>query len=547
MKKADILAVSLLLVFSIPAVKSLFTPGGYTSHDLTHHVIRQISMDRLLSEGQFPPRWSSELNKGYGYPLFLFNYPLPAMIGEVFHKTGFNFVDSVKAVFFVSFLASVLGMYLFLRALLPQSRTAAFLGALFYLYAPIRFLVVYVSAALGSAVAFAFVPFVFWAILGLSGKKEKIFILAGSLAFAALILSHNVTALMFSLIFLFFVLLEARISINYRRTLYNAMLMFVLGAGLSAFFWLPALIESKYLIYSDLMGRFYADHFPTFWQLIHSPWGYGLSHPGAAEDGLSFQIGLIHIGVILLLIPGIWITRRVRDFWLCIFCLLLFAASVFLMLEMSLPLWDNLPLLGFVQFPARFLILSVFAASIASAILVFRMPFSRLLFFALLTLVLYANRNHLNTNQVFNPGELYYMNLKTTTAMADEHLPKWAKIPQAESPGKLVSYEGDGDITVVEDKSDFFRAKVFSKTGAKLKFNQVYFPGWTLEVNNKPAKFNYLTDKAQGFPIFDIAPGESLVTWYFANTKTRNLANSVSIASALFWIVLWRRPSYKKN
>lgn len=78
----NILIFFLLLIFSFPAVKSLLAPGGFTSHDLTHHVIRQISMDKLLSEGQFPPRWSGELNNGYGYPVFLFNYPLPAMVGE---------------------------------------------------------------------------------------------------------------------------------------------------------------------------------------------------------------------------------------------------------------------------------------------------------------------------------------------------------------------------------------------------------------------------------------------------------------------------------
>ncbi len=93
--KKETLIIALLLLVSVPAVRALFLPGGFTSHDLTHHVIRQISMDKLLSEGQFPPRWSGELNEGFGYPVFLFNYPLPAIIGEGFHKLGLGFVDSV--------------------------------------------------------------------------------------------------------------------------------------------------------------------------------------------------------------------------------------------------------------------------------------------------------------------------------------------------------------------------------------------------------------------------------------------------------------------
>src|SRR3989338_11574751 len=113
--KKDLLVILLLILLSTLASKSLFIPGAFTSHDLTHHVVRQISMDKILSEGQFPPRWSGDLNNGYGYPVFLFNYPLPAMLGEVFHKAGLGFVDSVKAVLFTSIILSVVGMYLFLK------------------------------------------------------------------------------------------------------------------------------------------------------------------------------------------------------------------------------------------------------------------------------------------------------------------------------------------------------------------------------------------------------------------------------------------------
>src|SRR5258708_5777407 len=129
-------------------------------------------MHKLLSEGQFPPRWSADLNNGYGYPVFLFNYPLPAILGEVFHKLGLNFLYSVKAILLTSMILSVLGMYLFLREYL-NFKLASFLGAIFYLYAPHRFLTVYVSAAVGSALGDAIVPFVFWSLIKIR-KSDKI-------------------------------------------------------------------------------------------------------------------------------------------------------------------------------------------------------------------------------------------------------------------------------------------------------------------------------------------------------------------------------------
>ncbi len=501
----SVLVILLLLLVSFPAVRALLQQGGFTSHDLTHHVIRQISMDKLLSEGQFPPRWSGELNNGYGYPVFLFNYPLPALFGEVFHKSGFGFVDSVKAVLLSSMLISVIGMYLFLYALL-RSKLAAFLGAIFYLYAPLRFLNVYVSTAVGSALALGIVPFVFWALL--RGKTVP-----GSVFLAGLILAHNVTALIFAPLILFF----ARKNLK----------IILLGLGLSAWFWIPAVLEKQYTRFDEVFGNFYQDQFPSLQQLIRSPWGYGLSHPAKPEVGdMSYQIGLVHIGVILVLIS------RIKSDRLVIFVLSVFALSLFLMLKISLPLWENLPFLSLVQFPLRFQAWSVFAASIAAALLVKYLPFKKILFFSLLFLVIYANRNHWNINEKFDPGEQYYLNLKTTSTTYGEHLPKWGKIYDSPSPGKLEFVTGTGKINILEDKSHRVLAEIEATSVATLRFNQIYFPGWEILVDNKKINFDYLIDgESYGLPIFDMDKGKHIVLAEFKNTPVRNIADGISIVS----------------
>lgn len=519
--KKELLIFFLLFLFTIPAVKSLFIPGGFTSHDLTHHVIRQISMDKLLSEGQFPPRWSGELNNGFGYPVFLFNYPLPAMMGEVFHKIGLGFVDSVKAVLFGSMIMSVLGMYLFLKALL-KDRLAAFLGAMFYLYAPIRFLNVYVSASVGSALALAFIPFIFWAI-------QRGRILPGSIFLAALILAHNVTALIFAPMLLIF---------GWKRWR-----MFLLGLGLSAWFWLPAIWEKQYIIFDSVFGDFYKDQFVTVWQLLHSPWGYGLSHPQNPKPGdMSYQLGLIHFLVIILLPFCLLFFKKIRV--LGGFVLFFFWGSVFLMLKISLPLWENLSFLSLVQFPLRFSAVSVFSASIAAALLVKYLPLRKAVFVLLLGLVLYANRNHWNINQTFNPGEDYYLQLKTTSTSFGEHLPKWGKIAPRLAQGKLEFVEGAGEVRVIRDQSAHVLAEVEAETTGTLRFNQFYFPGWEIKVDNKAVPFNYLSDpdsigadgESYGLPIFDISKGKHQVLAEFKNTPIRNLADGISIMSMIVFL-----------
>src|SRR3989344_9596356 len=249
--RLQILSVIFLLLITIPAVKSLLAPGGFTSHDLTHHVLRQISMDKLFSEGQFPPRWSGELNNRYGYPVFLFNYPLPALIGEVFYKSGLGYVDSVKAVLFLSVILSVFGMYLFLKSLLGEE-LAALLGTVFYLYAPIRFVNLYVSGSVGSALALGVLPFVFLGITAISqGKRWGIFV--GAVFLAALITYHNVTALMFAPVILGFAAVLIWQSTEKVNLIKRIGIMFLLGLGLSAWFWLPAAIEKQYIRYDELL------------------------------------------------------------------------------------------------------------------------------------------------------------------------------------------------------------------------------------------------------------------------------------------------------
>lgn len=534
--KKEIVVILLLLLVSIPAVKSLFISGGFTSHDLTHHIVRQIDINRLLSEGQFPPRWSGELANGYGYPLFIFNYPLPPLIGEVFHRMGFNFVDSVKAVLFLSLVISTLGMYLFLNSLF-NSRLSAFLGAAFYLYAPIHLIVVYVSGSPGASMGLVFPPFILWAIVKLSQEKSKKFLLIGSLSIAGMILSHNISALLFMPVILGFVIILKMLESKNQNFFKDVFLMFLLGIGMSAFFWLPAILEKQYIRYDQLMKRIYLDQFPTLSQIIYSPWGYGLSHPKSPAGGMSYQIGLAHIGVIILLFPLLWRFRKIKKFlFLGIFVILASIISIFFMLEISLPFWDSLPFLSYIQFPVRLLIIPVFCASLGAGLLVKYLPWKKAFFLFFLLFVLYANRNHLGINQKYDPGDDYYKSLKTSATSFDEDLPIWVvKMQKGTSGNKFSFVSGEGRINILENHSNRVSAKIESTSSALIRFNQYYFPGWEIELDGSKTIFNYQTLGNEGLPVFDLVSGKHLIKAEFKNTLIREIADGISLISVVIW------------
>lgn len=542
----------LLFFFSLPTIKNLLKPGAYTSHDLTHHIVRIIQMDKLLKEGQIPPRWTGELNYGYGYPIFLFNYPLPHFFGALFHLIGFNFVWSAKLVFIFSLIFSLLSGYIFFKELW-QDTWAGFLSSVFYLYAPIRFLNVYVSATIGNALAFAFIPLIFWAILKLEKKRQILTsILIGSLNLAFLALSHNILALMFMPVILIFILL---IFLRKKETqfLKRVFYLLILGFGLASFFLLPALVEKKFIRYDAILKDFYKTYFPAFWQLIHSPWGYGFDHPETEHDAMSFQIGLAHIFVFILSVGSlllffsrkylIKIKKNIRkNLSFLLFFLLFFLISIFLMLKVSIPIYEKIHYLQYVQHPWRFLALSVFCASALSGYLLKITPkkLKFIVFLGLLSLVLYANRNHLRINQVFDPGEDYYLQIKGTTSMAGEHLPEWARQMDQEAKSKIEVIGGEGEIKNINDNSSFIKAEIIIPQRAVLKINHFYFPGWQLFINGKAQNFSYL-EKGQekmGLPIFTLEKGHYHLKYILGRTKIRKIADAISLISCFIWLIL---------
>ena len=357
------------------------------------------------------------------------------------------------------------------------------------------------------------------------GKKWAPYL--GSLSLSLLILSHNVTAFIFMPVILIF-------AWPFKKQMIT---MFLFGIGLSAWFWLPAILEKQYIQFDQIYNGFYKNQFISIQQLLHSPWGYGLSHPQNPELGdMSYQLGLVQILVMIILIPFIWVFKKVKEVRkIGIFVLAGFFLSVFLMLKISMSFWDNLSFLSIIQFPLRLSAIAIFCVSIASGLLVKYLPYKKILTIGLVILVIYANRNHWHTNEVFNPGEDYYLNLKTTTTTYYEDLPKWGKIMDKPSVGKFEMVGGIGGIKELKDKSVQVIAQVEASKSGEMRFNQVYFPGWEIKVDGERVGFEYLSS---GFPTFYLESGKHLVEASFKNTPDRNIADLASAISVIIWGIL---------
>lgn len=537
-----------LLLLLIPPVISLLVPGFFgASDDL--HVGWLFEMDRALKAGQFPPRFVPDLSYGFGYPLFNFVFPLPFYIGELFHLIGFSLVDSIKWVFGLSLIGSGLVMFLLLRKLTHNLLSLA--GALIYVYTPYRSTDVYVRGALGESLAFIFFPLIILSILQLTDQHQTSrwrWLGIGSLSIGGLVLSHNISAYMF----IPFAVLLAGLrfwltSQEKRDALANLFALFVGGLLTSAYFWLPALLESSLVKYDTVFN--FSDHFPTIKQLLVPYWGYGASVPGPG-DGMSFYIGTVNLllvgaAVALLIVHWQRYSRQSRVFIL--WCLVSFLAAFVMMNYRSSALWKVIPLMPYFQFPWRFLIVTTFASSaLVVALETIRAK-------ELIALVLAATVCLLNS-YVFHPHDFlgrmdkYYLNRYIPSPTASNEYrqtqEEYLRLPVTtlQRPDKLYPYvyQNNGQVIPTEIKSSLdFRFVTGFKEQTLFNVSKYWYPGWVVLVDQQPVFAS--AGQPFGQINFSVPAGTHQVRVHFSELPWKLIIDLLSLLAILIAIV-WTLP-----
>jgi len=553
MKKKELLFIIFIILLSVFGVKALFYPGFYTSHDGRHQIIRLMHFHQGLKDGQFPVRWAGTALSGYGYPLFVFTYRLPFWISEGWYLLSSNLGDAVKFCFIVTFIASGLTMYYFAKEIW-ESKLAGLLSAVLYLWAPYRFLNIFVRASLGEAVFFAFIPLLFLGVWKISKKQPKAGQLLVIFSLTSLILSH---ALVLSIWFIpvagwylvnYFYTADKKeyLSINLRSVFLSLLL--------TVYYWLPAALERKYTYFSGSIGNYFKDHFVSLRQLIYSRWGYGFSMPGVENDMMSFQVGISHWLIVLLtvlVVLRVLVFKKKQSKGLLsqqLFFLAVFFLSLFFMLPISSFFYRTINNFFVIDIPWRFLGVSVFSASVlAGGVLKYSIN-QKLKFFILAVIILlslYGNRNHLRVNKyLFYPEKEYWQSTETSNQYND-YAPRWfslSKFDQKDPQFELL--KGEADFNLLQRKSNLFafKSKVNSDR-AEIALKVAYYPGWKTFVNGEQTKTIY---KEDGRIKVILDKGVYDVVLRFEETNLRKFCNYLSLLTAVFLVVKLNLRKTKK-
>ncbi|MEM7345328.1 MAG: hypothetical protein AAF485_13900 [Chloroflexota bacterium] len=124
-----------LLALLIPlfAILPLLIHAGLpNTADGPAHLMRQVELDQAWQQGNFYPRWGTDLALGHGMPIFSYAPPSLYHLTQLFHQIGLPLDESMKSVLILDFLLYSVGMFLFVRRIFGP--TPALVGDVPYVW-----------------------------------------------------------------------------------------------------------------------------------------------------------------------------------------------------------------------------------------------------------------------------------------------------------------------------------------------------------------------------------------------------------------------------
>lgn len=546
----------LFIVFiGIIPLADLFRLGLPWTHDGQDHVVRIANFYQSLSEGILIPRWGGNLNWGYGHPVMIFLYPLPSYLASLFHLLGLSLVDSVKMVFGLGFVLSGIGMYLWVSRLLGVY--PGIFASVLYMFAPYRFVNLYVRGAIGEHSAFIFIPFVLFFITRIfQDNQTKNTLIINSVALALstgfLILSHNALSMLF-LFFAAFYTLILFLNNKEIRNLVAVFLSVVYGFLVSAFFWVPAYVEGKYTL-RDIVtgGSEYAGRFVENPIAFISPsWSYGIT------GQLSVQVGIVHIALMLLAVYVVSkiVKKKSLEKEIFFIAFIFFLLSLFMMLKESNFIWSSISTLQKFQFPWRFLSLTVLTSALIGAYGVYLIHKNKKIVFAIFGLIILVGlfySSYWKANGYLVKEESFFKDIYHGTTDTGESSPIWSvRFMEKEPKSKIEVLSGEAKIKEVYRSSIVHEYSVISSEGARLKENTLYFPGWNIYINDRKLDVNteieFQDPENRGVMTFNVPEGDSKIRVIFEDTKVRRLADIISGVSLIFIVCILLALVFKKK
>jgi hypothetical protein len=574
------------LLLTLPALWPLLRPGFFVSDDGHFHIYRIAALADAWRHGVLYPRLFPEFGFGYGQAVLNFYAPLSYAPAALLATLGVNPATAAELTIALGFMLAALAMYGFVRSLWGPAGGA--LAAVAYTYFPYHLADAYVRGAIPEHFAFIFPPLILWATTSIfREERPRGPLLWAALAWAGLIFTHNLTALLVAPVWAGYLLLLT-ISTRRPRRLVAAASALGLALGLSATLWLPFLAESRWVGIALGPSDGYARHLAPLdlliqWQPFYH---YRIQHGGVADHPLSWLTAVMMALVAGLLLWRLARRTRVHDRAILAFALALTLLAIFMITGASPPVWMLLaPILANLQYPWRFLTLAAvgFAISLGalpgllkpaavsasraprtssgvrhlieawrgrSPRLVEAAPLAVLIFVLLLhpLLIVPAQPLPFPAADAWAPDRMWREDAaagQVGATWTGEFMPltvpeqRWALGRPAERAADGPALTPRPQVRLARLGYDQIELEIQTTAPLSIRLHQFHLPAWQATLNDRPLA-TYPSGEL-GLATADLPAGNGRLAFQFGPTTAWRIGGALAVIAALIWAILaWR-------
>lgn len=349
--------LAILLLAALIAVVPLLVRGPSCGHDFNYHFFSWLDMQHNWGQGIAYPSWAPSPDYRAGEPRFIFYPPLEAMAGAAL-GTVLPWKLAPIALTFLILAGAGLAVRCLAREVMEEApATLAGCAAIFFGYA---LFTAYERTDFAELTGSIWIPLLMLFVLRDRNASARGWrrALDGSTALLALTLALawlsdaplGVMAMYLLAAMALVVALTARSWAPILRAAIGA----ALGLGMAAIYILPAAWEQRWVAIDRSTG--------DLGVMIQGSWLFARhSDPELAlHDAVLHQVSLIVVAMVAVTLAGVLVCRLrgrlpgARRWWLPLAGLPL--VVLFLQFPVSLPIWNGLPELRFMQFPWRWLV-----------------------------------------------------------------------------------------------------------------------------------------------------------------------------------------------
>ncbi len=330
--------VIILCVYLVALVLYSFQFSRW-GHDGIHHIAALAELYEPFSQWQFDTALSPVLHYGNGIPTFIYYSQWLYLPPFLLTLLGFGLTPAFTLVFAFLTIIAWAGFYQLARN--HVSINIAALGATMFVTCNYFLGDIYTRFAYGEFFGYALLPYSVYAIHKALLSQSRLAMVTPIFMFSIIMLTYPAMLLNAVPLLVVYCLMILPSKEQFFDFLSKGVVITLVTVSLTAFFWLPGLLEASYISGGDAIKAKYSS---SFWTLERAILNL-LDHRSL---GLSLNIALLlAVSVHLILL------RHLRKAYLLLAGIVFY---IFIVTESSTVVWELIPILKVNLFATRFLI-----------------------------------------------------------------------------------------------------------------------------------------------------------------------------------------------